>query len=219
MSRRAGDLDLSFSIPPRLTLFSNEGARALRIPLLLFAAIQIPLGLSILGGGLDLALRFFYGLTSLVEDGGWRWLAVISAPALLADFLYLFGRLEWVMALPDPREREAPPPPLLAIPREAPGALRPFERPALPLGRRVVDGLLFFGGLACLGVAWALALLQVDTFDSVLGVKLGGTPFGGTYWNRWWFVYYGFIGAGIASISVSLGLFIYRLNGRFSDRP
>lgn len=192
-----------------------EGARALRLPSAVVGAFQVPLAISLMTAGLDLAIRLFYGYGMFDGPAAWKTLALVSSPALVLDSLYLFGRLELVKALPNPMRLDAPPPPVLALPGEGERAMRPVDpAPKLPTGRRPADGVLFAFGVASLAVALALALLQTESFDAVLGLKLGGVQFHGTYWNRWWFVFYGFLGAGLAMLTTSLGLFIRRLNAR-----
>lgn len=214
MSRRDGDIDLSTVLPTRLALFGPPRGDAFRVPSALMTLLNIPFFIALMFAALDLSLRIYsdYGLFG---EGAWVWPALVSAPAAAADLLYLFGRLEWVHSLPDPGRRDPPPPAVLALPGEAAeGGLRPVDvpDPSAPLGRRSVDGVLSAGGLATLGVALALALVQQDSFDSVLGLKLGGIPFRGTYWNRWWFVFYGLAASGASMLAASAGLFIRRLN-------
>lgn len=230
MSGGSPDRDFAIDVPPRLTRFAPEGSWALRLPSALVGVLQVPFGVSVMFGGLELAVRFFYGY-GMFEDGrGWKTLAWVSSPALLVDALYLFGRLELVKAMPNPLRLDAPPPPTLALSGSGERAMRPADpAPKLPAGRRPVDGVLFAFGAGCLGIALALALLQTESFDAVLGIKLGGVHLSGThyffgiafgdspldvYWNRWWFVFYGFIGTGLSTLAASLGLFIRRLNAR-----
>lgn len=208
------DIDLSVVLPPRLALFGAPRGEAFRVPSALMTLLNIPFFVSLLFVVLDLSIRIHSGY-GLFEDGTWVWPALVSAPAAAADLLYLFGRLEWVHSLPDPGRRDPPPPPVLALPGgAAEGGLRPVDvrAPSAPLGRRSVDGVLFAGALASLAIALGLALVQQESFDSVLGLKLGGIPFRGTYWNRWWFVFYGFVASGASMLAASAGLFIRRLN-------
>lgn len=207
---------LEVSLPPRLSLFGPPKGEAFRVPSALMTLLNVPFFVALMFGALDLSLRVYSGY-GLFGEGAWVWPALVSAPAATVDLLYLLGRLEWVDSLPNPGRRDPPPPPVLALPGEASSAgLRPLDvAPAnAPVGRRSVDGVLFAGGLAALGLALALALVQQDSFDSVLGLKLGGIPFRGTYWNRWWFVFYGFAASGASMLAASAGLFIRRLNRR-----
>lgn len=208
--------ELAVVLPPRLSLFGPPRGSAFRVPSGLMTLLNVPFFIALFFGAMDLSLRWYSGY-GLFGEGAWVWPALASAPAAAVDLLYLLGRLEWVDALPDPAHRDAPAPPVLALPGAAAGrALRPAAV-ALPgplVGRRSWDGMLFVGGLVSAAAALALMLIQQQSFDSVLGIKLGGIPFRGTYWNRWWFVFYGFVGSAGSLLTASLALFIRRLNRR-----
>lgn len=212
MSDRAGGADLAVIFPPRLALFGPPQGPAFRIPALVMGLLQAPLVVSALFLSLHGAILLFYGFG--FPDGAplWWGLAKLSAPGVVVDLFYLFGRVEWVASLPDPRRLDAPPPAVLTVP-ESSGAMRPADpAPKVPAGRRPADGVLFASGVGALTAALAIALLQTETFDAVLGIKLGGVQFRGEYWNRWWFVFYGLLGGGLASLGGSLTLFLRRLN-------
>lgn len=186
--------------------------RALRVPTAPFLLLQLPLSTFVIFGGIDLAIRALYG-SAFFESVPWFWLAA-SAPALALNAGRLLGRVELVEALPDPRTKDVPRP-VLELPGGRGGALRSAEVvPRLPVGKRARDGVLFSTGVALLCAAGFLAVVQDSSFDSVLGLKLGGVWYRGTYWNRWWFVFYGFCAAGAASTLTGLTLFLARLNRR-----
>lgn len=182
----------------------NALALLLNLPVLVaLVFFVIHFGVRLSGGG------------DLIEGSGWAWFGLAAAPGAVLDLLAVSGRLSWVDALPDPVSLEAPPPPSLALPGSAGGAMRPAApAPKAVPGRRSVDGLLFAAGLAAVAAAVTLMLVEQQSFDSVLGIKLGGVWLAGTYWNRWWFVFYGLLAAGGALVSASMALFIRRLNRR-----
>ena len=212
MSRRDGDLDLAVAFPPRLALFGPPSRSAFRVPALVMGLLQVPLVVSALFVALHVSILAAYGYGFPDPEPLWWWLTKASTPGAVLDVFYLFGRVEWVGTMPDPRRLEAPPPAVLTLPASS-GAMRPAEpAPKAATGRRPADGVLFASGAGALAAALALALLQTENFDAVLGVKLGGVQFRGEYWNRWWFVYYGLLYAGLASLVGSLLLYIRRLN-------
>ena len=208
--RRLAEPDYVF--PSRIHAFIRPGARAFRIPQVAFMLLQPPVAVGVMFVVIYGGLRIRYG-TEVPGDLVNLFLAC-AAPGLGADVLYLLGRLELVSDMPNALTRDAPPPPTLALPGNA-GPLRPVDpRPALPVGRRRADGILFWTGAGILGAAISMALVQTDSFDAVLGIKLGGVWFHGTYWNRWWFVFYALSGCGASSLVMGFLMFVRRLNRR-----
>ena len=197
--------------------------RALRVPDKLFLVSLVPLGFLAVYLSISLGVKVFYGYGLFDSFGDLlRVLLPVSAPGAALGLLYLLGRLDPVDRLPSPRAvREASPPSagLLAIPEDSsePAPLRP-EKLLVPAGPRIpakrfgADGRLTWGGAAMAALAILLAVVEQDSFDSVFGIKLGGLWWRGEYWNRWWFVFYGLLGCGLASMGAGLLAFMVRIN-------
>ncbi|MBI3299674.1 MAG: hypothetical protein HYZ75_16025 [Elusimicrobia bacterium] len=192
----------------------------LKVPEALFWVLSIPVAFVAIGVVLYVGICLSYGYELEAGfPGAWFWLTF--SPGILLSALYAGGRLQLVSSMPSLSATEPPPPATLALPGAAEPAV-PVRSQSAPLAeprkRRAPEGILFWTGVAWLGLAWALAVLQTESFDAVLGIKLGGIRFQGTYWNRWWFVFYGFTAAGVAQVVVAMLLFVRRLNRRDDDR-
>ncbi|MBI5595527.1 MAG: hypothetical protein HY928_05490 [Elusimicrobia bacterium] len=190
--------------------------RVLKVPSAVYYLSLAPLAFFAMGLFLALAVKFFYGYG--FEDGMGSVLRVIAPPALpggAMGLLHLLGRLEPVDSLPMPQDPGPPVPGRLALPEagSAPAPMRPERLPARPK-RLALDGLLTWGGAATTALAFLVAFVQQDSFDAVLGVKLGGVWWHGAYWNRWWFVFYGLLFSGLGLMAAGLLGFTRRLNRR-----
>ncbi|MBI2361823.1 MAG: hypothetical protein HYV15_00350 [Elusimicrobia bacterium] len=161
--------------------------RVLRVPSLVYYVSLVPLALFAMALSMSLAVKVFYGYG--FEEGAGGLLGAIvpfSLPGGVMGLMHLLGRLEPVDSLPAPQ-------------------------PA-PAKRLALDGLLTWGGAATTALAFFVAFVQQDSFDAVLGVKLGGVWWQGAYWNRWWFVFYGLLFCGLGSLAAGLLGFTRRLN-------
>lgn len=191
-------------------------ARPFKVPSALYAVLQLPVFACGVLVFIEVGVRLYSG-ASLVfdEDLGsfFLFVAASALPGAVTGLLRFAGRIETVDALPDPGEREEAAPALLSITTPGAGGLRPaaLPRPTGILPRRR-DGVLFVAGLVCLGLAAVMMVFQTDSFDALGGIKLGGVWFRGAYWNRWWFVFYGFAAAGVAALVSSMAMFIRRSN-------
>ena len=206
--------ELPDSLPPRLALFGEPTARPIRCPSVVFYLFGTPLFFFVFVGAIFACVAVFYGYGVDATLGlMWR-MALFWSPSLLLTALYIFGRLELVDALPDPKAPAQPKPARLALPDAAEGPLRPMGAEALPSRRWSSEAVSAYSGCGALAAALLISLIQQDSFDSVLGIKLGGVRFHGTYWNRWWFVFYGLCYGGLFSLGAGFLLFARRLNRR-----
>ncbi|MDE2291735.1 MAG: hypothetical protein KGL53_06600 [Elusimicrobia bacterium] len=206
--------------PARYSVFGGTPQGwAWRCPGLLFGLFLVPVFVLGMMTGILVPVRVLYGYKDAYTLQTFLWMFLPSSPGLVALAMYLVGRLELVDGLPGPRTKADAAAPM-ALPGEGAesGGMRSVEPARAPAPFRwSAMGVTFWTGVGLLGLAGLLMFLQVDEFDSVLGIKLGGRPFMGTYWNNWWFVFYAVLGAGVLTAAGGFLGFVVRLNRRSED--